>query len=98
MDKNRGIKTWQLDDGIGDTFILAFELLGGGYHAGQPRGPIPRYRQYHCPIDSPDHVACNRFIVPVHGTSVRPVRPVSKERMVKTCRKRPGNLTRNTDS
>jgi hypothetical protein len=36
MDKNRGIKTWQLDDGIGDTFILAFELLGGGTTRDSP--------------------------------------------------------------
>ncbi|MGA9354247.1 MAG: hypothetical protein WBV46_11200 [Terriglobales bacterium] len=26
MHKNRGIKTGQLDDGIGDTFVLALEM------------------------------------------------------------------------
>jgi len=27
-----------------------------------PRGPIPRCRQYHRPIDSPEHFGCNRSI------------------------------------
>jgi hypothetical protein len=32
-----------------------------------PRGPIPRYRQYHRPIDSPEHFGCNRFIAPIRS-------------------------------
>jgi len=27
-----------------------------------PRAPIPRYRQYHRPIDSPEHIGCNRSV------------------------------------
>jgi hypothetical protein len=30
MHKNRGVKTTQLDDGIGDTLVLALEVLGNG--------------------------------------------------------------------
>ena len=25
-------------------------------------GAIPRYRQYHCPIDSPEHLGCNNCV------------------------------------
>ena len=31
MHKNRGVKTRQLDDGIGDTLVSALEVLGSGH-------------------------------------------------------------------
>src|SRR5271166_389179 len=95
MHRNRGVKTRQLDYGIGDTLVLALKVLGNGrwwyhvtltrsrhergwyrYQPAQssdrrhksrrsgahfiPRGPTPRYRRYHRPIDSPGNLGCNR--------------------------------------
>src|ERR1700683_3964668 len=50
MHKNRGVKTRQLDDGIGDTLVLALEVVGNG----RPR--------YHVTLTRSRHVReCCRF-------------------------------------
>jgi hypothetical protein len=86
----------QLDDGIGDTLVLALKVLGDAIPSNVnstsvlptllslqaltipdrrpvaiwkqtrahfiPRDPIQRCRRYHRPIDSPQHLGCNRRI------------------------------------
>jgi hypothetical protein len=50
----------QLDLGIVDTFVSAFQHPL--HLAGRLTGSTPKYCQYHRPIDSPDHLGCNRVI------------------------------------
>ena len=52
------------------------------------RGPIQRYRRYHRPIDSAEHLGCNFVIETIQEFG---------ERTVETCRKQLGSLTTNMD-
>ena len=59
-DQTRSLGDKQLDHGIGDTLVSVDGITCRRevvVHA-----PIPSYHQYHRPIDSPEHLGCNRFI------------------------------------
>ena len=71
--------------------------------SGWPRKPLiarvelgrfgmPQDRQGNCHV-----FACGLITLDYGATLLSPSSHISRERMAKTCRKQPGNLTRNTD-
>ena len=46
-----------------------------------PQGPIPAYRQYHRPIDSPEHLGCNRSIAADSVGRATLQKPVTRKAM-----------------